>query len=77
VASGAVRLLAQWLLDPDGGDVHRVQLDHAVANEGSCRTAARAGFVVEGRREQFLPLKAADDAPVVRHPVCLHGRWRG
>ena len=76
VASRALRLLSDWLLAPDGGDVHRVQLDHAVENEGSCRTALRAGFVVEGRREAFLPLKDGPDAPLVRHPVCLHGRWR-
>lgn len=77
VGSRALGLLSGWLLDPDGGDVHRVQLDHAVENEGSCRLALRAGFVVEGRREAFLPLKAHPGAPVVRHAVCLHGRWRG
>ncbi|KQX69871.1 GNAT family N-acetyltransferase [Angustibacter sp. Root456] len=76
VASRALRLLSDWLLAPDGGDVRRVQLDHAVENEGSCRVALRAGFAVEGRREAFLPLKAHPGAPVVRHAVCLHGRWR-
>jgi RimJ/RimL family protein N-acetyltransferase len=76
VGSRALRLLTEWLLAPDGGDVHRVQLDHAVANEASCRTALRAGFAVEGRRECFLPLRERPDAPVVRHPVCLHGRCR-
>lgn len=76
VAARALRLLSDWLLDPAGGAVHRVQLDHAVENEGSCRVALRAGFAVEGRREAFLPLKAHPGAPVVRHAVCLHGRWR-
>lgn len=76
VASRALRLLSGWLLAPDGGDVHRVQLDHAVENEGSCRVALRAGFAIEGRREAFLPLRAHAGAPVVRHAVCLHGRWR-
>jgi RimJ/RimL family protein N-acetyltransferase len=76
VATRALRLLAEWLLAPDGGDVHRVQLDHAVENEGSCRVALRAGFAVEGRREAFLPLREHPGAPVVRHAVCLHGRWR-
>ena len=76
VASGAVRLLAEWLLDPDGGDVHRVQLDHAVENVGSCRTAVRAGFEIEGRRNVFLPLREHPDAELVRHDVCLHGRTR-
>ncbi|WP_426562253.1 GNAT family N-acetyltransferase [Angustibacter sp. McL0619] len=76
VASTALRLLAEWLLDPAGGDVHRVQLDHAVENEGSCRTAVRAGFAIEGRRDVFLPLRESPDAAVVRHDVCLHGRVR-
>jgi RimJ/RimL family protein N-acetyltransferase len=76
VASRALRLLSDWLLADDGGDVQRVQLDHAVENEGSCRVALRAGFVVEGRREAFLPLREHADAPVVHHAVCLHGRWR-
>jgi RimJ/RimL family protein N-acetyltransferase len=77
VASTALRLLTEWLLDPDGGDVHRVQLDHAVENEGSCRTAVRAGFAVEGRRDVFLPLRQTPEAPLIRHDVCLHGRVRG
>jgi RimJ/RimL family protein N-acetyltransferase len=76
VASTALRLLTDWLLAPDGGDVHRVQLDHAVENLASCRTAVKAGFEVEGRRAAFLPLKEHAGAPVVRHTVCLHGRWR-
>jgi RimJ/RimL family protein N-acetyltransferase len=76
VASTAVRLLSEWLLSPDGGDVHRVQLDHAVENIASCRTALRAGFAIEGRRPGYLPLREHADAPVVRHAVCLHGRVR-
>ncbi len=76
VASTVVRLVTDWLLSPEGGDVHRVQLDHAVENEGSCRTALRAGFEVEGRRAAFLPLRATPSAPVQRHTVCLHGRVR-
>lgn len=76
VAGTVLRLMGEWLLDRAGGGVERVQLDHAVENEASCRTALRAGFAVEGRRERFLPLRAAEDAPVVRHAVCLHGRVR-
>lgn len=74
--SAALRLLTRWLTDRDGGDVHRVQLDHAVDNEVSCRTALRAGFAIEGRRAGFLPLRAEPDAPVIRHTVCLHGLVR-
>ncbi|GAA4347014.1 GNAT family N-acetyltransferase [Angustibacter luteus] len=76
VASAALRLLGDWLLDPAGGDVHRVQLDHAVENEGSCRTALRAGFAIEGRRDVFLPLRETAQSPLVRHDVCLHGQVR-
>jgi len=76
VGSTALRLLTEWLLSPDGGDVHRVQLDHAVANVASCRTALRAGFEVEGRRPCYLPLRESPSAPVIRHMVCLHGRVR-
>ena len=76
VGSTALRLLTEWLLSPDGGDVHRVQLDHAVRNVASCRTALRAGFPVEGRRPCYLPLREDPTSPVVRHAVCLHGRVR-
>lgn len=76
VGGTALALLTDWLLDPDGGDLLRVQLDHAVENVASCRTAVRAGFAVEGVRPCYLPLKAAPDAPLVHHDVCLHGRVR-
>jgi RimJ/RimL family protein N-acetyltransferase len=76
VGSTAVRLLTEWLMSPDGGDVHRVQLDHAVGNVASCRTALRVGFAIEGRRPGYLPLRETESAPVVRHTVCLHGRVR-
>lgn len=76
VGSTALRLLTDWLMSPDGGDVHRVQLDHAVDNVASCRTALRVGFAVEGRRPGYLPLRETMLAPVVRHAVCLHGRVR-
>lgn len=76
VGGTAVALLTDWLLDPDGGDLLRVQLDHAVENVASCRTAVRAGLPVEGVRARFLPLQDGPDAPVVHHDVCLHGRVR-
>ena len=76
VASDALRLLTAWLLDPGGADLVRVQLDHAVENVASCRTAARAGFAGEGVRTGYLPLRADDGSPVVLHDTCLHGRIR-
>ncbi|MGL5829685.1 MAG: GNAT family N-acetyltransferase, partial [Angustibacter sp.] len=77
LGSAALRLLSQWLLDPRGGQIHRVQLDHAVGNLPSCRTAERAGLPVEGRRAGYLPLRESAEAPLVYHDVCLHGRTRG
>ncbi len=73
IASTALRLLTRWLLDPGGRDLARVQLDHAVENVGSCRTAARAGFAQEGVRAGYLPLRADADSAVVLHATCLHG----
>ena len=75
VASRALRTLTRWLtVDEDGPHVARVQLDHSVENEASCRTALAAGFEREGIRKAFLPLRD-DHAPggVRRHDVCLHG----
>ncbi|HET8614902.1 MAG TPA: GNAT family protein [Actinomycetales bacterium] len=76
VASRALALLSRWVLSPDGMDLERVQLDHAVENVASCRTADRAGFTREGRRARFLPLQESPDAPVVLHDTCLHGLTR-
>jgi RimJ/RimL family protein N-acetyltransferase len=76
VAAGALRLLSAWVLSPDGMDLQRVQLDHAVENVASCRTADRAGFTKEGVRPRFLPLRDEPEAPVVFHDTCLHGLVR-
>jgi RimJ/RimL family protein N-acetyltransferase len=76
VAATALRLLSAWVLSPDGMDLDRVQLDHAVENVASCRTADRAGFTREGVRQRFLPLQASPQAPVVLHDTCLHGLVR-
>ncbi|MGH3348099.1 MAG: GNAT family N-acetyltransferase [Nocardioides sp.] len=66
--------LTRWLLAADGRGLARVQLDHSVENEASCRVALAAGFEREGIRRGFLPLRdpAAPDG-VRRHDVCLHG----
>jgi RimJ/RimL family protein N-acetyltransferase len=76
VAARALRLLSTWVLSPDGMDLQRVQLDHAVENVASCRTADHAGFTKEGVRPRFLPLRETPDAPVVLHDTCLHGLVR-
>lgn len=76
VATAALQLLGDWLLSPIGGGLRRIQLDHAVANSGSCRVAKKAGLTIEGRRPQFLPLSDTRDGPLVFHDTCLHGRVR-
>ncbi|WP_372736663.1 GNAT family N-acetyltransferase [Nocardioides sp.] len=71
VASAALRLLSQWLLASDGKDLQRLQLDHAVENQASCRTALRAGFRIEGQRASFLPIPDGDGVRFA--DVCMHG----
>lgn len=72
VASRGLGLVVRWLLAPDGLGRHRVQLDHAVDNQASCRTATRAGVPREGTRASFLPL-AEPDGSLRFHDVCQHG----
>lgn len=76
VASRALALVVRWLLDEDGLGLHRVQLDHAVENVASCRTATRAGVPREGRMASFLPLAGPDDT-LVFHDVCQHAVLEG
>ena len=75
VASRALRTLTAWLINGEGGPrLARLQLDHSVENEASCRTALAAAFHREGVRRDYLPLR--DDTVlggVRRHDVCLHG----
>ncbi|WP_037677295.1 GNAT family N-acetyltransferase [Streptomyces griseus] len=42
----AARRVGRWALDDLG--LHRLRLCHAVANEASCRVAAKAGYAFEG-----------------------------
>ncbi|MFG2128466.1 GNAT family N-acetyltransferase [Streptomyces sp. NPDC048751] len=42
----ATRHLSRWALDDLG--LHRLRLCHSVANEASCRVAAKAGYAFEG-----------------------------
>lgn len=75
VASRGLRILTRWLtLDEDGPQLPRVQLDHSVDNDASCRTARAAGFEQEGIRRSYLSLRD-ESAPdgVRRHDVCMHG----
>ncbi|SDM72928.1 Protein N-acetyltransferase, RimJ/RimL family [Streptomyces sp. cf386] len=49
VATHALSLVARWTLtEPDGMGLHRLELDHAVGHDSSCRIAERCGFRSEG-----------------------------
>jgi len=67
VASEMVDAVTRWSFAELG--LVRMQLEHAVANVGSCRVASKAGFVLEGT------LRSADrDGLGVRHDDHVHGR---
>jgi RimJ/RimL family protein N-acetyltransferase len=52
IAARAVHAVTQWAFE--ALDLHRIELCHAVANEASCRVAAKAGFALEGTlRESY------------------------
>ncbi len=52
VATRAVRVLSSWALEELG--LHRLELEHSVRNEASCRVAESAGFAAEGTRRSAL-----------------------
>ena len=58
VAPQSLDVVARWAFaaaDAGGLGLHRIWLDHALINPGSCRVAEKAGFRLEGTmRESFL-----------------------
>jgi RimJ/RimL family protein N-acetyltransferase len=72
VGARALSAATAWAFTPtaaDGLGLHRISLDHALVNEGSCRVATAAGFTPEGiMRESFV----APDGR--RHDSHLHAR---
>lgn len=52
VATRAVTALTRWAFDDIG--FHRLELNHAVANEASCRVAGKSGFTFEGTKRSAL-----------------------
>ncbi|MFD9603707.1 GNAT family N-acetyltransferase [Streptomyces sp. NPDC059970] len=52
VAPRAVTAATDWALGETG--FHRIELGHSVANQASCRVAAKAGFEQEGIRRRAL-----------------------
>ena len=55
IATAALRVAAASGLAADGLGLHRLQLQHAVGNDASCRVAEKSGFALESvQRESFL-----------------------
>jgi RimJ/RimL family protein N-acetyltransferase len=72
IGARALDAVARWAFAPtaaDGLGLHRLSLDHSLANEASCRVALAAGFRPEGTaRQSFL------DPAGERHDSHLHAR---
>ncbi|WP_441248184.1 GNAT family N-acetyltransferase [Kitasatospora sp. McL0602] len=71
-AARALNAAARWgfsSVEEGGLGLHRLTLDHAVLNLGSCRVATRAGFGIEGTMRDFYV-----DATGTRHDSHLHAR---
>ncbi|MFF7858681.1 GNAT family N-acetyltransferase [Streptomyces sp. NPDC007904] len=69
VATRALLLTAHWALTELG--LHRVELDHAVGHEASCRVAERCGFAYEGTMRGAVLAAGRHDAFRDAH---LHAR---
>ncbi|MFJ2815416.1 GNAT family N-acetyltransferase [Streptomyces sp. NPDC087294] len=69
IAARATTALARWALDDIG--FHRLELQHAVGNDSSCRVAVKAGFTLEGTKRSAV--LHADGW----HDMHLHARIHG
>jgi RimJ/RimL family protein N-acetyltransferase len=72
IAAQALDVVCRWgfgAQDAGGLGLHRISLDHALVNTGSCRVAEKAGFLLEGTmRGSFL------DYAGQRYDSHLHAR---
>jgi RimJ/RimL family protein N-acetyltransferase len=69
LAARALDAAARWAFAPGGLGLHRLSLDHALVNVGSCRVATRAGFEFEGvMRDYYVEISGE------RHDSHLHAR---
>jgi RimJ/RimL family protein N-acetyltransferase len=69
VAPRALAVLCEWAFERQG--MHRLELDHSVENQPSCRVAERAGFLLEGvKRAELWHLDGW-------HDMHLHARLAG
>lgn len=69
LAARALDAAARWAFAKDGLGLHRLSLDHALVNDGSCRVAVRAGFQLEGTMREFFVEPTGE-----RHDSHLHAR---
>ncbi|MFI7062862.1 GNAT family N-acetyltransferase [Kribbella sp. NPDC050124] len=69
LAARALDAAARWAFAKDGLALHRLSLDHALVNEGSCRVATRAGFQLEGTMRDYFVEPTGQ-----RHDSHLHAR---
>jgi RimJ/RimL family protein N-acetyltransferase len=67
IASEVVGIVTPWAFAEFG--LARIQLEHAVANVGSCRVASNSGFTLEGTLRS-----ASRDGLGRRHDDHVHGR---
>ncbi|TWD82725.1 RimJ/RimL family protein N-acetyltransferase [Kribbella amoyensis] len=68
----ALDTAARWAFTAptEGGlGLHRLSLDHALVNIGSCRVATRAGFLLEGTMRDYYV-----ESDGTRHDSHLHAR---
>jgi RimJ/RimL family protein N-acetyltransferase len=71
VARQMVDAVTRWAFESRG--LMRVQLEHSVRNEASCRVAVAAGFVFEGTARSAYAVPGSD----VRDDCHVHGRLPG
>jgi RimJ/RimL family protein N-acetyltransferase len=68
VARQMVDAVTRWAFESRG--LMRVQLEHSIRNEASCRVAVAAGFVLEGTARSAYAVPGTDD----RDDAHIHGR---
>jgi RimJ/RimL family protein N-acetyltransferase len=68
VARQMVDAVTRWAFESRG--LMRVQLEHSIRNEASCRVAVVAGFVLEGTARSAYAVPGTDD----RDDAHIHGR---
>jgi RimJ/RimL family protein N-acetyltransferase len=69
LAARVLDAASRWAFAPECLGLHRLSLDHALVNQGSCHVATRAGFLLEGTmRDYYVEITGE------RHDSHLHAR---